>query len=337
MPTSDDSVLSARLVEHVFPRLREDLVNLDKYMDSPPEAVHVKPVDQWTEQVVARFNNAGQYLGHALPWGKLSGLFGIRPQELTIWAGPGGTGKSMLTSQVALRLAQAGDRICIASLEMPPVMTAYRIARQCLAGDPAFEEDVREYLKQAGKFIWLYEQTGTAHWRRILALARYCASELKITQFFVDSLMKCGIAKDDYNSQIAFVDALSALAKDTCLHIHLITHTRKGETTARSQENQDVRGASEITDLADNVMMLSRNLAKEQEREEVEPDRSVMLEPDAKLVCSKNRYGEWQGLLKLWYHPNAMSFLDSPEALPLRLFWAPEREPGCDDDRETKT
>ncbi len=322
---------SARLVEHIFPRLREELLQLDRYLDAPPEAAHLKPVDQWTDAVVDRFLHGANYEGYPLPWPALRGLFGVRPAEVTLWAGPGGTGKSMLTSQIALALACRSQKICIASLEMPPVMTAYRLARQALGGEPPFSERIREILTSAGKFIWLYEQTGSAQWRRMLALARYCVAELGITQFVLDSVMKCGIPKDDYNSQIAFVDALCALAKDTGMHVHLISHTRKGRDGPKSDENQDVRGASEVTDLVDNVMMLARNRDKEREKQKAVPDSALILESDAMLTCSKQRHGEWQGALHLWYHPNAMSFLDHAQGLPAAAIF-PAREPGGDDD-----
>lgn len=339
MPTGNDRQFASdcvadNLVKAVFPRLRDELLNLDKYMDMPPEAAHVKPASAWTDEVLDRFLNGSKYLGVPLPWPQLSGLYGVRPSEVTLWAGPGGTGKSLLTTQLAIRLAEANEKICIASLEMPPAITAYRLVRQALGGEMAFEDRVRDILQEAGQRIWLYEQTGIVHWRRMLALARYCHQELGITQFFIDSLMKCGIAKDDYNSQIAFVDALCALAKDTGMHIHLISHTRKGDTTARAEENQDVRGASEITDLADNVMILSRNRRKEREKEKRIPDEEILRESDAILTCGKDRHGEWQGVLKLWYHENSMTFLANAEALPRELRLAPvkSRDPGCDDD-----
>jgi twinkle protein len=39
--------------------------------------------------------------------------------------------------------------------------------------------------------------------------------------------MKCVSGEDDYNAQKAFVDQITALARDEDMHIHLVHHIRK--------------------------------------------------------------------------------------------------------------
>lgn len=292
----------------------KDTLDLSKFEQIPDEAMYVRPMDSWCDAVLDRFANGASYRGKPMPWAQE--YLGVRPGEVSIWGGYNGSGKSLLTGQMMLGLAKASERALIASLEMPPAITSYRMARQALGELPPFEDTVREFFAWTHGRLWLFEQTSTVHWKRIIALARYCAAELKITQFVVDSLMKCGILKDDFNTQVQMVDQLCAVAKDTGMHIHLVAHMRKSDGEHYQSDKMDIRGAGEITDLVDNVYTLWRNKPKEREAEKSNPDTGIMNEPDALLSCSKNRHGEWEGRVRLWYHDKPMVYLDKAEALP---------------------
>ena len=47
-------------------------------------------------------------------------------------------------------------------------------------------------------------------------------------------------------------------------------------------------------------------------------------EPDALLICDKQRNGEWEGQIGLWFDKNSQQFLGNPGDEPLSLYVHPE-------------
>lgn len=288
--------------------VRDDLIDFDKYLKAPSDAAKVKPVSEWEQELIDSFYNPGPTLGVTLPWSKTHKDVRLRPQELSIWCGYNGSGKSLLLNQVIAGVLSQGEKACIASLEMPVVKTLKRFARQLSgAEEPAIPFLKRIVQWSLGK-LWMYDQLGTVESSRMIAVARYCAEELGVTHMVIDSMMKCGlqIAGDSArNSEKKFIDELCALAKESNLHIHLVTHSRKTDSEFQRVDKMDVKGAGEITDQADNVFMVWRNKPKEAQRDEGEHNG----EPDMLLTCSKQRHGEWEGKIALWYDKKSMQYV----------------------------
>jgi len=144
-------------------------------------------------------------------------------------------------------------------------------------------------------------------------MALYAAEILKVNHIVIDSLMKCGIRKDDLNMQVIFVDKLCWLAKRTGCHVHLVHHIRKGDKEQKEQKlpgKFDIRGAGEVTDLVDNVFIIHRNKAKEKK---IKQGKEVdIAEPDAWLTVDKQRHGEWEGVFSLWFNPMNKQYTAQP-------------------------
>ena len=285
--------------------VRHEIIDFTKYMRAPADAANVKPASTYHDEVVRLFRTKPADTGVPLPWNYTEDKVRIRPGELSIWSGTNGHGKSILLSMIVLWQMAYHQKICLASMEMEPKKTLYRMARQFVGGVSGSDVDLQKFSDWTGGRLWMYDQVGTIKFDRIVALIRYCVEELKINQFVIDSLMKCGIGVDDYNAQKSFVDELSTLAKDTGIHIHLVAHSRKKETEHGQIGKFDIKGASEITDMADNVFTLWRN--KKREAEEAETPGSGK-GPGALLVCDKQRHGEWEGKIGLFFHPKSMQF-----------------------------
>jgi len=183
----------------------------------------------------------------------------FRPGELTIWAGFNDSGKSLIQGQVLTDFAVAGDTVCIASLEMKPEKTLARIAKQLVGRQSPTRSEVKQWLDDTDGRLWLYDQQGSVKPDYMVAVIKHCAEQLKCRHIAVDSMMKCVRGEDDYNGQKDFVDALTVCARDYNVHIHLVHHLRKGETDERMPTRMDLRGASAISDLADNVLLVWRN------------------------------------------------------------------------------
>lgn len=296
----------------------------------------VKPASLWVRELIERIKNPVKEIRSVMPWRKTHAQVQFRPGEVTVWGGANGQGKSLVTGQVMLSLCSQGEKVCVASFEMKPIKTLERMARQWSGdnfNDQAFLGDARaqsKFIDLYGQFsdwttgkLWLYDQQGTANAKQVCAVVRYCAKEKGITHFVVDSLMKCVSGEDDYNGQKSFVDELTAIARDHNIHIHLVHHIKKPADESHKPSKYDFKGTGAITDQADNVIAVWRNKTKEKNREagKIVSDQ----EPDALLICDKQRNGDWEGQIGLWFDRNSMQYVGSHGENPLSLYAHPEQ------------
>ena len=206
-----------------------------------------------------------------------------------------------VTTQVALSLVGQDEKVCIASFEMKPVTSISSMVRMFAGTNPFSPEyqdggglDLLDQLfDEFGEWttgrMWLYDQTGTAYPDTVLGMVKYCAQELGITHVFIDSLMKCVKAEDDYNGQKDFVDQLCALAKDCDIHVHLVHHLKKPAKEGDMPDKHDTKGSGSITDQVDNLFMVWRNKPKEDAGRAKGSSSPKKDEPDAYLLCRKQR------------------------------------------------
>lgn len=252
-----------------------------------------------------------------LPWSKTHHSFAFRPGECSLWAGINGHGKSMMLSQIVLSLCSQDQRCCIASFEMKPFRQLQRLVRQASMGDDPTEEWADAVVQYLDGKLWFYDQQGTVDVQMVYAVSRYAAEKLRVRHIVIDSLMKCVRGDDDYNGQKQLVDELTAIARDTQTHIHLVHHVRKGSDENSPPGKFDAKGTGAITDQVDNVMIVWRNKAKESQ---IAQGRDVdEATPDALLICDKQRNGEWEGRINLWFHKGAMQYTPDRMCRPLDL------------------
>ena len=271
------------------------------------ESQFIVPLSESQDAILERFREGVSTFGDPLPWSKTHNDVRLRPGEVSIWAGVNGHGKSILTSHVMANLMQLNGPVLMASLEMPISASGHRMIRQ-ISGlsnpTPDFIERVIEWTEDK---LWVYDQLDTIESERILGMVIYAMTELKCRHIFVDSLMKCGVRTDDYDGQKNFIDKLCWAAKTHGGHIHLIHHMRKGDKEESIPDKFDVKGAGELVDMVDNLFIVHRNKAKEKEVEagaHVEP-----FVPDQHLIVAKQRHGEWEGKINLWFHKDSQQYL----------------------------
>jgi len=297
-------------------RMIPDNIDWQAYVEDENDGrADVRPANEFIDQLIEKLHGdkSDETYGLLTPWATLGTDLAFRPGEVSLWGGVNGHGKSAVLGYVMLHGMSAGERVCIASMEMKPMDTIDRIGRQAAC----VEKPTGQFLKIFGNWsddrLWIYNHVGTVKRDRMLAVARYCRKELGINHMVIDSLLKCGIAPDDYAGQKNFVDQLCSLARDTDLHIHLVHHARKGEKESNIPDKFDLKGAGEITDLVDNVLIVHRNKAKEAElRKELTPEKREQVEAqaDTVLICAKQRHYTWEGNLKLWFDPASLQFRD---------------------------
>lgn len=315
----------------IFP----DEIDFAQYEQETDAQAKVKPAAMWVQELIDRICNPVKQPRALMPWRKTHAMVAFRPGEVTVWGGANGNGKSLVTGQIALSLIAQDHKVCIASFEMKPGKTLERMGRQYSGynpEDPAFagsDEAKEELVKVYQDFkewtdgrLWLYDQQGTVTAKQVSAVVRYCAKEKGITHFFVDSLMKCVASEDDYNGQKMFVDELTAIARDHGIHIHLVHHIRKPADESHKPSKYDYKGTGAITDQVDNVISVWRNKAKEKQRDEGKQVEDK--EPDALLICDKQRNGEWEGSIGLWFDKPSMQYVGGPGDAPLLMYRHPE-------------
>ena len=309
-----------------------DDIDFSVYENETDARERVKPAAVWMNELIEDVRNPVRPRRQVLPWRKTHGLVQFRPGEVTVWGGANGAGKSLVTGMVALGLLSQEQRVCMASFEMKPKKTLERMARQFAGSnphDPAYvgsEEAKRELLTLYADFsdwtrrLWLYDQQGTVTAARVLSVVRYAAVELGVRHFFIDSLMKCVAGEDDYNGQKAFVDAATAIARDHDMHIHLVHHIRKPSDESHKPSKYDYKGSGSITDQVDNVISVWRN--KPKEKKLAAGNQVDLSDPDVLLICDKQRNGEWEGSIGLWFDRDSQQYLGAPDAEPMS-FGAP--------------
>lgn len=272
-----------------------------------------KPSD-FRDQTIERFESKSHGMsGAKMPWRKTHDKIRFRAGEVSLWPGINGHGKSLALGQCIAWL-MCEHPCLIASMEMKPAATLERMLRQCSGGGAPARRFMDRWFSWTDGKLWIYDQTDTVAPDRIIGMVHYAAVELGIQHIVIDSLMKCGIRGNSdaqYAGQRDFVDRLCWAAKSHDCHVHLVHHMRKGEKETTVPDKFDIKGAGEIADMVDNVFIVHRNKMKERKREEgKEFDR---YEPDATITCAKQRNGEWEGKVNMYFHGPSQQFASNPD------------------------
>lgn len=299
-----------------------DNIDFSAYLHATDHKYLVKDVSVWVDELSDNLDNPVEEKETLMQW-ESTKTFAFRPGEVTVWAGSNGGGKSLLTGQVALGLIKSGEKVCVQSFEMKPKVSIKRLIRQ-FAGENIDEVasrlglDYKRALYNRFKAfamgsLWFYDQQGTVTAEQVISVSRYCAVELGVTHIIIDSLMKCVRGEDDYNGQKAFVDEITALARDHNVHVHLVHHIRKLQSDENMPNKNDLRGSSSITDQVDNVFIVWRN--KKKENEINRGKETDMSEPDMILMNEKQRNGESTEWYHFWYDRASTQFLEKWQGL----------------------
>lgn len=305
--------------------IEPDEIDFSLYLRETDAKANVKPASFWIGQLLDKLHNPDKTKRVFLPWECSHRVFHVRPGEVTLWAGQNGHGKTQVVSQLVLSLMGQGEKVCIASFEMKPITTLQRLARmyagtdtfspeyQSVDGIKALDHLFTEFGQWSDSRLWLYNQQGSVTAERVIAMSRYCAKELGVKHVVIDSLMKCVMGEDDYNGQKTLVDELTALARDNDIHVHLVHHTRKPANELHLPDKYDAKGSGSITDQVDNVMIVWRNKGKEDDVKAKGAMSTKRTEPDGSILCRKQRNGEHEPTIKLWFDHDSQQYKGSPD------------------------
>jgi len=292
----------------------------DKARTLDPE--ELKPASDFVDEVIQEFYPPEDAsTGFNLPWDKTHGMIRLRPGEVTLLGGVNGHGKSEGAGHLTLDAIGQGERACVASMEFKPRRWLMRLTRQASAfAEPSipFIQAIHDWYQDK---LWVFDAVGHAKSDRVLEVFSYARRRYGICLFVIDNLAKCGFAEDDYNGQKAFVDQLTDFAKEHDSHVILVAHMRKGQDEKRPAGKMDVKGTGAITDMVDTVLIWWRNKPKENERRKAEHAREPFDEsnkPDALVICDKQRNGDDEPRIALWFDRGSHQFLGSAKSRPKR-------------------
>ncbi|QBR84714.1 toprim domain-containing protein [Legionella israelensis] len=287
----------------------------------------LKSAYDFVDEVIEQFYPLpNALLGYDSPWQKTKTKILFRPEELSVWTGINGHGKSQFLGQVILSFMKQGAKVCIASLELKPKRLLMRLTKQAAA----LSDPTKEYIQAIHEWyqdkLWIFDLVGTAKSKRLLEVFLYARQRYGVDVFVIDSLMKLDIAEDDYKAQKSFIEQLCDFKNQHNCHIHVVVHPRKGADESEPPGKLDNKGTGAISDLADNCFTVWRNKEKEKilkQQEGGEELSSNQLEHlkrmDCLWNCDKQRNGDWEGSLSFWFHSASLQYMPAPNMKPVRL------------------
>jgi len=293
----------------------------------PPAQFGDEYYNQW-------FNRQEETFGYHLPF---AFPLRYRPAATTLMTGDNGSGKSSmlcLQSIVIMTQLQPGEKLVMASMEMPPEVTLWIMARQLMGVGSKLEATDENKSRVAGALAWLnarmllYNFLGITDKRDLMHAFQYAAEHQNGKFFVIDNMMKVGIADDDYAAQGFFIQQVCDFDLKQKAHTIVVVHENKGDGSTK----QKVRGSKQLTDAPDNVVKMERNedkatkLAELKAEEKAFPDNlqkkadiaeargKLANQWDSKFVLCKQRWpgARQNGSAWLYFHHESLQFHEEP-------------------------
>lgn len=277
------------------------------------DPMELRPAHDYVDEVIAEFENVDS--GIRMPWKKVDNRLLLRGGEVSLWAGINGHGKSEVVGHIVADAAFIqGFKSCIASMEFRPAKWLRRMYRQVSGLPNPTQEYLRHISFNTDELLWVFDCVGTAKADRIIEVFAYAARRYGITLFVIDNLAKLGFAEDDYNGQKGLVDRLTDFTREHDVHVMLVHHMKKGEDEHKVSGKMSVKGTGALTDMVDTVIEVFRNKKREEGiaklvNEGIPVPQELLEMPGAMLITHKQRNGEQEPKILLWFDPASHQFL----------------------------
>lgn len=264
--------------------------------------------------------------GYRAPWAKAKDKILFRPAEFCVWTGINGHGKSQFVGQIILSMMSQGAKVFLASLEMSDEVFLGRIARQASGISNQSKEYTRAISDWFKNKLWYVDVLGAMSLDRLLELFLYGKRRYGIDVFVIDPFMMLnGVYEDDLKSQHAAIQKIVDFKNKNRCQVHLIVHPRKGVDEKVMPGKMDVKGSGTITDAADSCFVIWRNQRKEEIAGKKEDNQMLSSDEEKRLLsydcywsCVKQRQGDWQGTIGLWFDKNSYQYLEFENDKPKR-------------------
>jgi twinkle protein len=309
-------------------------IELDYYIKTSkyPDVKGVINIKEAFSDAMAIFRGDISVTGKPLPWEEYEDKFGFRPCEVTMWGGYNGSGKSMLITHIMNHLGKLDDKSIYASLEMTKGRTAHRAMRQANSGYKPSDEYAAAVMDNMSKSMWLIDNQKSIKPDEMLEKLEYSIARYGIKHVTIDPLAKCVQREDDWSGQKEFVEKLTDFAHETKVHVNLVVHAKKGENATNRIDKMSIKGSGGMVDMTDNLFILQKNIKKymiieliekgvldpNSKDDDVVKKLKVLKQGDYYLNCEKQRNGEWEGSIPLWFDKQTFQFLSSEGSKPFK-------------------
>jgi len=312
-------------IEPIIKRLGRErcrVVNLGKYKDANEVDMDGESLDYYLKtsktcdpdqlvnlsdrkaEIIREFSDEESYAGIKLPWKLLQQkdcFVSLRMDEVSIWAGINGHGKTVSLSQVTVDAISQGYATCTASMEMPVKKLGKKMVQQIVGSENPSPMNIDKCFEFLDGKAYVYEAFGRTDANKMMEVFAYAAKRYDVKLFVIDSLSKCGFDEDDYSGQKNFIDDVTEFVKKFSVHVVIVMHVRKGRNELETPSKMDVKGTGAVTDMVSNVFLWWRNKA--------EGDRDY----DALFICAKQRETGIEPTMGLRFNPLSVSFYREEE------------------------
>ena len=264
---------------------------------------------------------------------------GFNKGEMTVWSGGNASGKSTLVSQIGLAAISEGHKAAMFSGEM----TASRVREWVLLQAAGPEYVMKDPLTPnhyclkhgieakldamlTGK-LSIYDNDFGTDWEVVTNTIFDWVRQNEASVVIIDNLMALDIPTgpiDKYDMQSRIAKRFSAMAKELNVHVHFICHPRKTEAFPRKG---DISGTADITNVADNVIMVHRVNADFMMRyKTVYPKLEIAPDVGTVIEIMKNRdLGVVDEMIPLYFDKRSRTLSDV-KGLPPQHAWTEKIE-----------
>ena len=282
--------------------------------------------DDLVERLLLRRTKMAE--GIKLPFEKLAQTdFMLHAGSLNLLGGYSGHFKSTISTQIGLRALRCGYKVGIASLELFAEDVLEQYAEMALTGYQPEEEYVRAFATWATSKLFIYDRMDTItpeeSVQMCVAFAKHCGCDLIV----LDALMMMGVCGDVQTEQ-QFTQTLAAVAKRFKVTILLVHHVRKPsgmEGEEKIPGKYDFLGSSMLVNICSTCMLVWHDKVQAEKRSQEElgvsdPDYNPN-QHDMIFKVAKNRYGRYEGSLRLWQSDSCRGFVsnDSRRMTPFSM------------------
>lgn len=232
-------------------------------IQQPPMMINIADIEEYDRSKIVIVKSRLQKLD------TLIGGFNLG--EMTVWSGGNGSGKSTLVGQIGLAAVHQGFKVAMFSGELrrsrvKEWLYLQAAGRENVIPNPLHPKHfmlrpgVKEHLDETlGGKLALYNNDYGNSWEAVTTAMFNWVYEQKANIIIVDNLMALqftGMPTDKNEMQSMAAKTLSQAAKQLNAHVHFIAHPRKTDGFLRKI---DISGTADLTNVADNVIMVHRN------------------------------------------------------------------------------
>ena len=230
-------------------------------------------------------------------------LHGFRKKELTIWSGEASSGKSTILNQIILQTIEQGGKVALFSGEMSNPEIIKWLMLQCYGKESCDnmqhkigsgnyykpkKETIERFKKEFKGKLFIMEEELSMSDNTLINKMKYLSMRNGIDRFVLDNLMKIDYEdeSDKNSNQKKFMNNCVLFCKKYNCHIDLVAHPKK-PVKGELPSMYDIAGASEIVNLAFNIIRIKK--VEEEEAEKMLENGIFDFKPSGVISVLKNR------------------------------------------------